>query len=718
MVKHRARTSGTTTHRRERRHRLIRRRYLRRRLVAGAVVVLVVAAGSAAMLERPGAPIRASTPTTTNSTPPSSTPRKTASLASPPRQPPPRLVQVRSDHLPAALQDTAAGVADDRIVAGGGLTAADTSTRDVITVVHGSARLSGRLPLAQHDAGAVGLGSFVYVFGGGDGVHQLDHILRIDPHSGVVTTAGHLPQPSSDSVAAAVGSTGYVIGGYTGARWLDTIVAFQPGHAARVVAHLPTPLRYAAACGVGRLIVIAGGSLPNGSASRAIYAFDPARARVKKLGELKAPTTHASASSLGGTAYVIGGRGAIPGTAVASITAIDPIRELVVPAGTLREPLSDLAAVTRGTQIVLIGGRTKRGTTSAILNLRAVAATVATPAAPATQTGVNVYAATGANMLNAITRRARPLVYVPNSQSNTVDVIDQHTFKIIRHFAVGRLPQHVTPSWDLRTLYVDNDRGNSLTPIDPVTGRVRGPPIPVDDPYNLYFTVDGRFAIVVAEALHRLDFRDPHSLKLRHSLTVPCRGVDHIDFTANGRFLLASCEFSSQMLVVDVPRRHVARVLTLPRAGGMPQDVKLSPDGTTFFVADMTHNGLWLIDAHSFRFRGFLATGKGAHGLYPSRDAKLLYVTNRDAGTISVVSFATRKIVATWPIPNGTPDMGGVSADGRTLWLSGRYRAEVYAIDTSNGKLRARIPVGAGPHGLSVWPQPGRFSLGHTGLLR
>jgi DNA-binding beta-propeller fold protein YncE len=150
----------------------------------------------------------------------------------------------------------------------------------------------------------------------------------------------------------------------------------------------------------------------------------------------------------------------------------------------------------------------------------------------------------------------------------------------------------------------------------------------------------------------------------------------------------------------------------------MPQDVKLSPDGRTFFVADMAAGGVWLVDARKFRIHGFIRTGAGAHGLYPSRDARRLYVTNRAAGTISVLSFATHRIVATWHIPNGTPDMGGISADGRTLWLSGRYRSEVYAIDTRTGRLRARIRVGSGPHGLCVWPQPGRYSLGHTGILR
>ena len=707
--------------RRQRRQRARRRRtHRRRRAVAAAVGVLIVGGIGVAIVSG----LRSQTNTRPEVTAPASRAVKSVPKVAPPLVSvapalPARLVDVPAGRLAAAVQDAAVAAVGDRAVAAGGLTAADTSTSEIVALAHGSSRVVSHLPGAQHDAASAAIGGSVYVFGGGDGVRQLDHVIRIDPVTGRSVTVGRLPQASSDSTAAAVGATAYVIGGYTGTRWLDTVVAFRPGGSARVAARLPVPLRYAAATTVGRLIVIAGGSIPDGSASRAVYVFDPARASVRRLGSLPIATTHAAAATIGGVAYIVGGRGAVAGTPVARIVAIDPAHARITPAGALREPLSDLSAVTLAGRILVIGGRGTAGTTSELRRLtpQARRTTPASATRPAS-TRTNVYAATGANMLGSVTRRAKQLVYVPNSQSNTVDVIDQHTFKVIRHFAVGELPQHVTPSWDLKTLYVDNDRGNSLTPIDPTTGRQRGPPIPVDDPYNLYFTPNGRFAIVVAEALHRLDFRDAQTMKLRHSLTVPCSGIDHIDFTADGTHLLASCEFSSQLIVVDVKLQRVVRVLDLPRAGSMPQDVKLAPDGTRFYIADMQHAGVWMLDARTFHFDGFLPTGAGAHGLYPSRDAKLLYVSNRDAGTISVVSFATRHIVKTWHIPNGTPDMGGVSADGRTLWLSGRYRAEVYAIDTRTGVLRARIPVGSGPHGLSVWPQPGRYSLGHTGILR
>jgi YVTN family beta-propeller protein len=331
---------------------------------------------------------------------------------------------------------------------------------------------------------------------------------------------------------------------------------------------------------------------------------------------------------------------------------------------------------------------------------------------------LDLYAYDHAGEISRVARQDPARVYVPNSAGDSVDVIDPRTYKVVDHFAVGALPQHVTPAHDLKTLYVNDDVGNTLTPINPKTGRP-GKPISVDDPYNLYFTIDGRYAIVVAERLHRLDFRDAHTFHLVHSLTVPCAGVNHMDFSANGRYVIASCEFSGRLLKVDVRRFRVLGVRTLPRRFSVPQDVRSSPNAKVFYVADLAAGGVWEVDPARFKVIGFIHTGAGAHGLVVGRDGKVLYVANRNEGSVSVISFRTRKVIAKWHIPGGgSPDMGDVSANGKVLWLSGRYNSAVYALDTRTGRLIARIPVGASPHGLSVWPQPGRYSLGHTGNMR
>jgi YVTN family beta-propeller protein len=221
----------------------------------------------------------------------------------------------------------------------------------------------------------------------------------------------------------------------------------------------------------------------------------------------------------------------------------------------------------------------------------------------------NLYSETAAGRLSPTVADALPRIYVPNRQSNSVSVIDPATYHVVDHFKVGISPQHVVPSWDLRTLWVANNgtrgRRGSLTPIDPKTGKP-DQAIPVDDPYNLYFTPDGRSAIVVAETRKRLDFRDPHTMALQQSLPTPsCSGVNHADFSIDGRYAIFTCEFRGQ-------------------------------------------------------------AGQDRYGR--SQGAGL----SAALGSIAVIDFHSRRVETTWPIPGGgSPDMGNLSADGKRLWLSG-----------------------------------------------
>src|SRR4051794_30062881 len=626
----------------------------------------------------------------------------------------PTLRVFRRGRLPAAVQlPGLARTADGRVIAVGGLNAGDSSTAGLVAVAPGAPTTLGRLAVAAHDVAATAIGRTVYAFGGGTIAGPVATITAVDARGRVAET-GRMPTPMSDATAVTLGRTAYVIGGYTGSTPLRSVLGYRPGRAPRVAAALPHPVRYAAAAAIGRRIYVAGGTT-GGHAWRDIVEVDPATRRVRVVGRLPRPLAHAAGAALGGIFYVLGGRDDALGGQRAEIWAFDPARGRVRRAGRLPVALSDLAAVGDGSQIVVVGGRDGGGH---VHDERWDLGPATTHRTALARRAPNVYAADAAGRFASAARGVPARVYVPNSQSDTVDVIDQRTARIVRHFAVGRLPQHVTPSWDLRTLWVTNDTGNSLTPIDPRTGR-HGRPVPVRDPYNLYFTADGRRAIVVAEAHRALDFRQPHTMRLVKSVRMPtCAGADHMDFTADGRLALVSCEFAGRMVVVDLRRERVVKGIDL-RKGAMPQDVKLSPDGQTFYVADMASNGVWLIDARRMRKQRFQPTGRGAHGLYPSRDAKLLYVSNRGAGTITLISFRTRRPVRTWRLPGGgSPDMGGVSADGRVLWLSGRYNSEVYAISTRTGHLLHRIHVGQGPHGLCVWPQPGRYSVGHTGILR
>lgn len=352
-----------------------------------------------------------------------------------------------------------------------------------------------------------------------------------------------------------------------------------------------------------------------------------------------------------------------------------------------------------------------------------------------------LYSEAGVGKLSPVAAGAKAYVYVPSNDEGSVTVIDQATYEIVRTFPTGgRLVQHVVPGYDFQTLYANVSGSNFLRAIDPTTGEP-GDRIPVAAPYNLYWTPDGTRAIVMAERLDRIDFYDRTTWELVKSVKVPCTsqfkgfsfgGVNHADWSTDGRYFLATCEFAGRMLKVDTMTMEVIGQVDLPgEMAAMPQDVR-TPDGRHFYVADMMNGGLWVVDGETMAITTRIATGVGAHGIYPSRDGQVLYVANRGRmmgeegrrsrpgdGSVSVVDWRTNTVKATWTIEGGgSPDMGGVSADGTKLWLSGRYDSEVYVFDTTSGALLARIAVPRAPHGLAVWPQPGRYSLGHTGNTR
>jgi YVTN family beta-propeller protein len=328
----------------------------------------------------------------------------------------------------------------------------------------------------------------------------------------------------------------------------------------------------------------------------------------------------------------------------------------------------------------------------------------------------NVYANTLSGTVPCPLCDIPPRVYVPNSMAGTVDVIDPLTYKVIDHYRVGAIPHHIAPAWDMSALYVDNEGSSSLTVLDIHTGKPTGQ-VNIPFPYNLYFTPDGSKAIDVVERLQRIEFRDwRHGWTLLKSVAIPWPGADHLDFSADGSYLMISTEFSGIVAKVDTINMQLAGYV---RVGGLPIDVRLSPDGTYFYVTNQGRMGVSVIDPVALKEVQFIPTGRGAHGLQVSRDTKSLYVSNRLEGSISVIDFATRSVVAKWVVPGGgSPDMLQLNPDGTQLWASGRYSETVYVFDTTTGALITRIRVGAEDHGLTYFPNVGRYSIGHNGIYR
>jgi len=341
-----------------------------------------------------------------------------------------------------------------------------------------------------------------------------------------------------------------------------------------------------------------------------------------------------------------------------------------------------------------------------------------TSGATNTLTGhTNIYKAITSKKLAPQVRHDPEYVYVPNGDPGTVEVIDPSTYKVVRRFSFGfhTYPEHVTPSYDLRWLYADIDGASELAQIDPRTGKLHRLIHGIERPYNLYFTPDGERAIDVAEYDNTLVFMNPHTWKPIKAVKMPCNGSDHADFGPPGTsYLLISCEYDGNIIKVDWKTMAVLRVLNV---GGMPIDVKLTPNGKRFLVANQGLGGVSIIDPETMTQTGFIPTARGAHGMALSRDTTHMYVTDRLAGEISVIDLKTLKVTATWNV-GGSPDMAQVSPDGLQLWVTNRFGTTVSVISTKTGKVIHHIEVGPDPHGLTYFPEPGRFSLGHNGVYR
>ncbi len=293
----------------------------------------------------------------------------------------------------------------------------------------------------------------------------------------------------------------------------------------------------------------------------------------------------------------------------------------------------------------------------------------------------NVYSEAGVNMLGPAAKQSKAYAYVPNTKSGDVWVIDAATFQIVDKFSVGVEVQHVVPSYDMTELFATDDQGDVVRRIDPFTGQA-GETIPVKDPYNMYFTPDGKYAISVAEKYRELVWYDPKTWrKARHDRRFRLQGIDHADFTADGKTAVFTCEFAGRAVVVDIASHQIVKEIDMPTMNTTmgPQDIKLAPDGSVYYIADSDSNGVWVMDATSYQVLRHIATGGGAHGLYLSRDATAALRHEPPRGQCLVLNAYTGDIITKWQIPGGgSPDMGNVSADGSQLWLSGRYDNVVY----------------------------------------
>lgn len=282
-----------------------------------------------------------------------------------------------------------------------------------------------------------------------------------------------------------------------------------------------------------------------------------------------------------------------------------------------------------------------------------------------------------------------------NSDDDSLSIIDTATYKEVSRTRIGRGPHHLIPTPDGKTLIVALAGGNELAFIDLATGAMKQR-IAASDPYQVGFSPDSKWFVAASLRLDRIDIYDPVGYRLVHRLpaaTMP----SHIAFSPDSATTYVTLQGTNSVVAIDLA---TGKTLWKASIGRQPAGVLVRPSGTVL-VANMGTDHIAEADPRDGTIIRRIRTGPGAHNFLLSPDGKALYVTNRVAGTISVLDAETLMVTGTLQAPGGPDDMAW-SPDGKELWVTGRWRASVNVIERSSGVLKAVIPVGRSPHGIFV----------------
>jgi YVTN family beta-propeller protein len=285
---------------------------------------------------------------------------------------------------------------------------------------------------------------------------------------------------------------------------------------------------------------------------------------------------------------------------------------------------------------------------------------------------------------------------VLNSDDDSVSVIDSNSYKEVSRTHIGRSPHHLIQTPDGRMLIIAMSGSNELVLIDRVTG-VEKQRITASDPYQIGFSPDTKYFVAASLRLDRIDIYDGSTFQLLHRLpaaTMP----SHIAFSHDSKTVFVTLQGTSGLISIDLPSGKVN--WTAP-VGRQPAGIVTRPGGT-LLVGIMGSDHIVEVDPASGSVIRRIQTGNGAHNFLASTDGKTLYVTNRVAGTISILNADTLAITGTLQAPGGPDDMA-LSPDGHELWVTGRWHAWVDVIELASGTLKTSVPVGRSPHGIFVY---------------
>jgi YVTN family beta-propeller protein len=285
---------------------------------------------------------------------------------------------------------------------------------------------------------------------------------------------------------------------------------------------------------------------------------------------------------------------------------------------------------------------------------------------------------------------------VLNSDDDTISVVDGGSYKETSRVHIGRGPHHLILTPDAQALIVAMSGSNELVFIDRISGTEKQR-IAVSDPYQIGFSPNAKWFVSASLRLDRIDIYDATNFELVHRLpaaTMP----SHMAFSSDNSTVYVTLQGTKSAMAIDLASGNV---LWTAEVGLEPAGVVVRPTGT-LLVAVMGADYIAEIDPHDGNVLRRIRTGNGAHNFLVTPDGKTLYVSNRVAGTISILDAETLAVTGTLLAPGGPDDMA-LSPNGGELWATGRWHAWIDVIELATGTLKTTIPVGRSPHGIFVY---------------
>ena len=297
-------------------------------------------------------------------------------------------------------------------------------------------------------------------------------------------------------------------------------------------------------------------------------------------------------------------------------------------------------------------------------------------------------------------------LFITNTKSDSVSVIDTDTLEVVGTIPVGKgKPNRIVFHPDGKTAWVVYDKSHDLGVID-AEGRKLLRRVKIGgNPYNLAFTPDGRHLLVLYwssdTSNDEVIFYDLKAEKIDGRVEVstwPAHGV----FSRDGKLLYVSGETAGDVTVIDVATRTtVGRIV---HGGGDAMGLAVTADGKTLYAAAGENKAILKIDTATNKTVGEIPLPGVVHEATLTLDGKYLYTTLRKINKIVVVRTADDKIVATIP-QKGFPDLVTMEPTGRYALVTNRWADLVSVIDlTSHTQVRT-IPVGKAPHGMALRPR-------------